>query len=59
MFIHLFSSSRASSLRQRKGESMTDKTIKIFVDGGCVTDVFNLPDGFDYVIIDSDVLEEE
>tara|TARA_R110001599_G_scaffold157865_1_gene344251 strand:+ start:502 stop:678 length:177 start_codon:yes stop_codon:yes gene_type:complete len=37
---------------------MTDKTIKIFVDGGCVTDVFNLPDGFDYVVIDSDVQEE-
>ena len=38
---------------------MTDKTIKIFVDGGCVTDVFNLPDGFDYAIIDSDVQEDE
>ena len=37
---------------------MTDKTIKIFVDGGCVTDVFNLPDGFDYAIIDSDVQED-
>ncbi len=37
---------------------LTDKTIKILVDGGCVTDVFNLPDGFDYVIIDSDVQEE-
>ena len=44
---------------KKKGESMTDKTIKIFVDGGCVTDVFNLPEGFDYVIIDSDVQEEE
>ena len=37
---------------------MTDKTIKIYVEGGCVTDVTNLPNDFDYEIIDSDVQEE-
>jgi hypothetical protein len=36
-------------------EKMTDKTIKIYVEGGCVTDVTNLPNDFDYEIIDSDV----
>tara|TARA_R100001377_G_C3187805_1_gene109290 strand:- start:551 stop:844 length:294 start_codon:yes stop_codon:yes gene_type:complete len=40
-------------------KSMTDKTIKIYVEGGCVTEVTNLPDDFDYQIIDSDVQEEE
>tara|TARA_R100001132_G_C3249473_1_gene77180 strand:- start:616 stop:747 length:132 start_codon:yes stop_codon:yes gene_type:complete len=40
-------------------EKMTDKTIKIYVEGGCVTDVISLPNGYDYVIIDSDVQEEE
>jgi len=39
-------------------EKMTDKTIKIYVEGGCVTDVTNLPNDFDYEIIDSDVQEE-
>ncbi len=37
---------------------MTDKTIKIFIVGGCVAQVTNLPDEFDYEIIDIDVQEE-
>ena len=32
-------------------------TIKIFVKGGVVVDVDNLPDGFDYEIIDEDAEE--
>ena len=38
---------------------MTDKTIKIYVEGGYVRDVTNLPEDFDYEIIDNDILEEE
>ena len=44
---------------QQEGGSIMNKTIKIYVEGGCVTDVTNLPDDFDYQIIDSDVQEEE
>jgi len=36
-----------------------DKTIKIYVEGGYVRDVTNLPDDFDYEIIDSDIEEEK
>ena len=32
-------------------------TIKIFVKGGVVVDVDNLPDGFDYEIVDEDAEE--
>ena len=32
-----------------------NKTIKIEVNGGCVTEVTNLPDGYDYEIIDHDI----
>ena len=31
-----------------------NKTIKIYVEGGYVRDVTDLPDDFDYEIIDSD-----
>ena len=34
-------------------------TIKIYVEGGAVMEVDNLPDGFDYEVIDRDVLEIE
>ena len=34
------------------------KIIKIEVWRGCVTDVQNLPEGWDYEIIDKDILEE-
>ncbi len=36
-----------------------NKTIKVYVEGGCVTDVTDLPEGRDYEIIDYDVQEEE
>ena len=38
---------------------MKNKTIKIEVYGGCVTEVTGLPDGYDYEIIDHDHVEEE
>ena len=34
-------------------------TIKIYVEGGAVMEVDNLPDGFDFEVIDRDVLEIE
>ena len=36
-----------------------NKTIKIYVEGGCVTDVTDLPEGCDYEIIDYDNIEAE
>ena len=33
---------------------MTDKTIKIYIEGGCLVDVKNLPPEYDYEIIDYD-----
>jgi len=36
-----------------------DKTIKVYVEGGCVTDVTDLPKGYDYEIIDYDHIEAE
>ena len=36
-----------------------NKTIKIYVEGGCVTDVTDLPEGYDYEIIDYDNIEAE
>jgi len=36
-----------------------DKTIKIEVYGGCVTEVTGLPKGYDYVIVDHDDIEAE
>ena len=36
-----------------------DKTIKIEVYGGGVTEVTGLPDGWDYEIVDHDHLEAE
>ena len=36
-----------------------DKTIKVYVEGGCVTDVTDLPEGYDYEIIDYDNIEAE
>ena len=35
-----------------------DKTIKIEVYGGCVTEVTGLPEGWEYEIIDHDHLED-
>ena len=35
-----------------------NKTIKIEVYGGCVTEVTNLPEGYDYEIVDHDQTEE-
>ena len=36
-----------------------NKTIKIEVNAGCVTEVTGLPDDYDYEIIDHDIQEEE
>jgi hypothetical protein len=36
-----------------------NKTIKIEVHGGCVTEVTGLPEGYDYEIVDHDHLEAE
>ena len=36
-----------------------DKTIKVYVEGGCVTDVTDLPEGYDYEIIDYDNIDAE
>ena len=36
-----------------------NKTIKVYVEGGCVTDVTDLPEGYDYEIIDYDNIEAE
>ena len=36
-----------------------DKTIKIEVYGGCVTEVTGLPEGWEYEIVDHDHLEAE
>jgi len=36
-----------------------NKTIKIEVYGGCVTEVTGLPEGYDYEIVDHDHLEAE
>jgi len=44
---------------KKKLESMKDKTIKIEVYGGCVTEVTGLPEGYDYEIIDYDHKEAE
>jgi hypothetical protein len=38
---------------------MKDKTIKIEVYGGCVTEVSGLPEGYDYEIIDHDHIEAQ
>ena len=36
-----------------------NKTIKIEVFKGCVTEVTNLPDGYDYEIVDHDHIAEQ
>ncbi len=36
-----------------------NKTIKVYVEGGCVTDVTDLPEGYDYEIIDYDHIAAE
>ena len=38
---------------------MNDKTIKIFIQGGCLLDVTNLPENYDYELIDYDNQEAE
>ena len=38
---------------------MKEKTIKIEVYAGCVTEVSGLPEGYDYEIIDHDLKEAE
>ena len=37
----------------------TSKTIKIEVYAGCVTDVTGLPEGWEYEIVDHDLIEAE
>ena len=37
----------------------TDKTIKIYIEGGCLLDVTDLPPGYDYELIDNDNEEEK
>ena len=36
-----------------------NKTIKVYVQGGCVRDVTGLPEDYDYEIIDYDNIEAE
>ena len=36
-----------------------NKTIKIEVYGGCVTEVTGLPEGYDYEIVDHDHIAEQ
>ena len=36
-----------------------NKTIKVYVEGGCVTAVTELPEGYDYEIIDYDHIDAE
>ena len=36
-----------------------NKTIKVYVQGGCVRDVTGLPEDYDYEIIDYDHIEAE
>jgi hypothetical protein len=36
----------------------TNKTIKIYIEGGCLLDVTDLPPGYDYELIDYDNKEE-
>ena len=38
---------------------MKDKTIKIEVYGGCVTEVSGMPEGYNYEIIDHDHIEAQ
>ena len=38
---------------------MNDKTIKIYIQGGCLLDVTNLPENYDYELIDYDNQETE
>lgn len=33
---------------------MTDKTIKVYIQGGCLLDVTNLPPDYNYELIDYD-----
>ena len=33
---------------------MSKKTIKVYIEGGCLLDVTNLPPGYDYELIDYD-----
>jgi len=42
----------------RSREDNVFHTIKIYIKGGCVVEVDNLPELFDYEIIDHDVSEE-
>jgi hypothetical protein len=42
----------------RSREDNVFHTIKIHIKGGCVVEVDNLPELFDYEIIDHDVSEE-
>ena len=43
----------------RRIDMPANKTIKIEVYGGCVTEVTGLPEGYDYEIVDHDHLEAE
>ena len=47
-----------ASSRSRSREENIFHTIKIHIKGGCVVEVDNLPELFDYEIIDHDVSEE-
>jgi len=35
-----------------------NRTLTIEVEGGCVQDIFGLPDGWDYIVNDHDILDE-
>ncbi len=36
-----------------------NKTIRIYVRGGCVCEVDNLPENWDYVVVDEDVADND
>jgi hypothetical protein len=38
---------------------MSEKTIKVYIQGGCLVDVTNLPPDYDYELIDYDNQEAE
>ena len=51
---------REESIKRKLDEAVADKkNIVIEICGGCLTEVYNIPDGHTYELIDWDNLEEE
>jgi len=49
---------KITNLKTNKTIDLT-KIITIKVEGGCVVDVENMPKGYEYIIEDEDITEEE